>query len=930
MQRAWNAGWYYRPGPAEPVFLSEEWAGPDAVAGAAKTTDRGMTTTTGAAMAAGAATQDSPVGLPAAGWIPVHLPHDMIGAPLNSFDERTFARKGCYAKLLTMEQLARAWSDVDEASPDKKENLGQEAAPSEKDGAQPGAVPVPTPDKEDDFSPSSAHRSGAPAIFLRFEGVSVSCRVWVNGRLAGSHTGPYTPFEVRIDPHLKLEPEAPPSDRPAVPGAQPSARHNVRPAWILVEVDSSEDAGAPPFGGVVDYLVFGGIYRGVSLEVHTGAWVGTVWCAPRPLGDMLEGQWIAEVKVQIEAAEQLPPQAKIRAQLFSGNDLIIEESAPVESPAGHAATKAKEVLLSLAVNKPRLWDIDDPFLYRLEVALLDESGRAVDMQEIRTAFRTAEFGPSGFYLNHRRVFLRGLNRHQEYPYAGYAMGPDAQRRDAEMLKQELGCIIVRTSHYPQSPYFLDACDELGLLVFEELPGWQHVGDASWQEHALRDLRDMILRDRNHPSIVLWGVRVNESQDNHDFYTRTNALARELDPFRPTAGVRYIAHSELLEDVYTFNDFIYDGEGTPFISEPAKVLPKHHKKAPYLITEHTGHMFPTKSFDQEERLVAHSLRHAHILDTAMGNPRIAGCIGWCAFDYHTHKDFGSGDRICYHGVADMFRIPKYAGFLYASQVSPSERLVLEPASHFAKGERDAARMLPVYVFTNCDAIDVYRGASLVGRFFPDKTHFANLPHPPVVIDDLIGKRIEAEGWPGRDAALFCKLASKAMAAGASRLSLMEKLQMGLFMHRRKLSMRQIEELVIRYGMGWGSADESIRLVGILNGKEVAERTFGADSTAQGLVAEADSNQLCAVSEEEWSSTRIVVRAVDQYGNTTPFVFEPFSIETEGPISLTGPSLRALAGGASAFWVAAGGLKGHARIIVSSPRFESPALVELEIV
>jgi len=140
MQRAWNAGWYYRPGPAEPVFLSEEWAGPDAGAGAAKTTNTGMMTTTGAAkatnmgmiattgatmtigtaMAAGAATQDSPVGLLAAGWIPVHLPHDMIGAPLNSFDERTFARKGCYAKLLTMEQLARAWSDVDEASPDKK------------------------------------------------------------------------------------------------------------------------------------------------------------------------------------------------------------------------------------------------------------------------------------------------------------------------------------------------------------------------------------------------------------------------------------------------------------------------------------------------------------------------------------------------------------------------------------------------------------------------------------------------------------------------------------------------------------------------------------------------------------------------------------------------------------------------------------------
>ena len=847
MKQAWNADWYYRPGPVEQAFLSEEWAGPQ---------------------------EDGA----ASGWTPVHLPHDMIGAPLNSFDERTFARKGCYAKLLTTTR-------------------------------------------------------GQTPIFLRFEGVSVSCRVWVNGQFAGSHTGAYTPFEVRIDPHLKLEPGAPSSGQPAMSGAQPSAQHNVRPAWILVEVDSSEDAAVPPFGAVVDYLVFGGIYRGVSLEVHTGAWIGTVWCAPRPLGDTLEGQWTADVKVQIEAAEHLPPRARIRAQLFSGNDLIIEESAPVEppeSPAGNAAAKAKEILLSLVVNKPRLWDIDNPYLYRLEVALLDEAGLTVDMQEIRTAFRTAEFGSSGFYLNHRRIFLRGLNRHQEYPYAGYAMGPDAQRRDAEMLKHEFGCIIVRTSHYPQSPHFLDACDELGLLVFEELPGWQHVGDASWQDHALRDLRDMMLRDRNHPSIVLWGVRINESQDNHDFYARTNALARELDPFRPTAGVRYIAHSELLEDVYTFNDFIYDGDGTPFISEPAKVLPKHHKKAPYLITEHTGHMFPTKSFDQEERLVAHALRHAHILDTAMGNPRIAGCIGWCAFDYHTHKDFGSGDRICYHGVADMFRIPKYAGFLYASQVAPSERLVLEPASHFAKGERDAARMLPVYVFTNCDAIDVYRGTLLVGRFFPDKTHFANLPHPPVVIDDLIGKRIEAEGWPGRDAALFRKLAGKAMAGGASRLSAAEKLQVALFMHRRKLSMRQIEELVIRYGMGWGSADESIRLVGILNGKEVAERTFGADSAAQSLVAEADSNQLTSAGEEEWSSTRIVVRAVDQYWNTASFVFEPFSIEIEGPVRLIGPSFRALTGGASAFWVAAAGLKGHARIIVSSPRFENPALVELEIV
>src|SRR5690606_33466395 len=170
-------------------------------------------------------------------------------------------------------------------------------------------------------------------------------------------------------------------------------------------------------------------------------------------------------------------------------------------------------------------------------------------------FRSVAFTTEGFRLNGKPLKLRGLNRHQSFPYSGYALGRAAQERDAEILKRELHVNIVRTSHYPQSTWFLDHCDRIGLLVFEEIPGWQHIGGAAWKAEAVENVRRMITRDWNHPSIIIWGVRINESQDDHDFYVDTNRVAHELDKTRQTGGVRFITDSELLEDVYTMNDFI---------------------------------------------------------------------------------------------------------------------------------------------------------------------------------------------------------------------------------------------------------------------------------------------------------------------------------------------------------------------------------------
>jgi beta-galactosidase len=214
------------------------------------------------------------------------------------------------------------------------------------------------------------------------------------------------------------------------------------------------------------------------------------------------------------------------------------------------------------------------------------------------------------------------------------------------------------------------------------------------------------------------VRVNESRDDHDFYTRTNATARALDDSRPTGGIRYNYESELLEDVFTMNDF------------RIPLRPPNHPL--YLNTEFIGHTYPTKRNDNVERITEHTLRHARVHNQLGSDPRYAGGIGWCAFDYNTHANFCSGDRVCYHGVSDIFRIPKPAAGFYRSQCDPAEEVILEPAFYWARGDRNESFDLAV-VCSNCDHLKIYMADQLVAEVDPDRQNFPNLPHPPFVTD-----------------------------------------------------------------------------------------------------------------------------------------------------------------------------------------------------
>ena len=447
---------------------------------------------------------------------------------------------------------------------------------------------------------------------------------------------------------------------------------------------------------MIDYLTYGGLYREAWLDVRPENHIEDLFVYAPDDG-------IVHCRVKT---------SETRGSL----------EVRIVSPEGETVGMytGKERCFDIPVENAKLWDIDNPNIYSCKAVLTDGE---TDEKTESFGFRRAEFKPDGFYLNGKKLFLRGLNRHQCYPYIGYAAPERLQRQDAYILKHELGCTAVRTSHYPQSQYFIDECDREGLLVFTEIPGWQHIGDLSWQDQAVDNVREMIEQYRNHPSIVLWGVRINESQDNDAFYRRTNRLARELDPSRQTGGVRYITKSSLLEDVYTFNDFSHNGENGGVLKKN-DVTPDMSKG--FLISEHSGHMFPTKAFDPWLKRQQQAIRHATVLNDAMADNEHAGCFGWCMFDYATHRDFGSGDRICYHGVTDAFRNPKTAAALYASQ--GDESAVLEIGSPMAIGDYSATEVGTVYLFTNADKVLVYRDGVLDREV--SETPFKALPHGPM--------------------------------------------------------------------------------------------------------------------------------------------------------------------------------------------------------
>ena len=701
-------------------------------------------------------------------------------------------------------------------------------------------------------------------VLLTFGAVAHDATVFCNGRRMFHHGCGYTAFTVDLTAALRL------------------GQKNV----VAVRCDSREDLNIPPFGGQLDGLTYGGIYRAVSLDIKEPAYLRDIFIEAKAEGDF---------------------------RIYSstvGETVGCTLQAEIRSPSGSRALYQGELSLPIVgtLNGVHPWSLEHPSLYTLTVRLIRPGtnglpDRVLDERSTRFGFRTLQFVAGGLYLNGQRVELRGLNRHQSYAYQGYAMPDSIQRLDAQLLKKELGCNAVRTSHCPPSPAFLDACDELGILVFTEMPGWQHLGDDTWKAQALQNCREMVCQYRNHPSIFLWGVRVSGSADDEAFYKRTNETVRRLDPTRPTAGARSSRKSQLLEDVYAYNDYSYRGRG-PGCEARGNVTPDTRKG--YLISEFGGQQFPTKAFDDEPHRLAQALRYAAVLNDSIAQQGVAGSFGWCMTDYNTHREFGGGDRISYHGVMDLFRNPKLSAAVYASQKTPRapSDIVLEVSSGMALGDLPGGIPVACWVFTNAESVRLYRDNDFVAEFAPDRRgRFAALPHPPIEIQDFVGSLLEK--YEGLDRAAAPQVAAilNEMRRDAMELSPLSRARMLSL----RLSAQELLRMYYKYIGVLGSPTSVYRFEAVWHGRAV--KTVIREPV-QSVRLECTVHNAILTDGPTWDCAAVSLRAIDQNGNLLPYCSEAVQLSVEGPVEILGPSVVPLRGGMAGTYLATTGEAGRA--------------------
>ncbi len=703
-------------------------------------------------------------------------------------------------------------------------------------------------------------------LLLTFDGVAHVSKVYLNGSLIGEHNCGYTAFTLDITSHVS----------------------DTLTNELVVIVDSRENVNVPPFGFVIDYLTYGGIYRDVYLDVKSKSYIEDAFVHTKENRDI-----ISEISL-VNAGSDMSVNYYLKKVGEPDYELIMTAGT-------------EQLPTTITIDNPCIWDVEDPNLYVLKVDLVDAHNCILDTKEIRFGFRTIEFLRDGFYLNGRKLKLRGLNRHQSYPYVGYAMPESMQKLDADILKNELGLNSVRTSHYPQSHYFLDRCDEIGLLVFTEIPGWQYIGDKSWQDQAVINVEDMVKQYRNHTSIILWGVRINESADNDEFYSRTNKAAHELDVTRSTGGVRCYKNSSLLEDVYTYNDFSHDGKAKG--CEPKSQVTSNNDK-PYLISEYNGHMFPCKTFDNESKRLEHALRHVRVLDEVAKQSDIAGSFGWCMFDYNTHKDFGSGDKICYHGVMDMFRNPKLASAAYSIQ--QDKKTVLEISSTMDIGEQPASIRGDVYIFTNADSVRMYKDGIFLKEYDVKNSSFSHIKRGPIRVDDYIGNMlVNGEKMSVKKSEAVKEILNETAIVGLNNLSKKTLFKGALISLKYGMKMSDAVGLYDKYVGNWGGKAVTYTFEGITNGKVVATKKI---TSMRSVMVYAKADHTTLIEKNTYDVALVRIKATNEDGNVLPFCNDVAELNTEGPIELIGPKNIAFQGGMFGTYIRTTGVSGKAKLKV----------------
>ena len=683
-------------------------------------------------------------------------------------------------------------------------------------------------------------------VLLQFDGFMFKAKIYLNKKYLGEFISGYIKIKLDITEYVRQKDNE-----------------------LIVVLDSHEDKDYPPYGYAVDYLTYSGIYREVSLLIHNKSYIDNIYVHADHKGNL---------KIDYDV---------IGDEFEPSFTLLNKEGKEIKSFSEKETT----------INNVVPWNLSNPYLYTLKIKYNNEEYLS------KVGFRSVIFKKDGFYLNDKKLKLIGLNRHQGYPYMGYAASKSLQEEDADLLKHKIGANVVRTSHYPQSEHFLNRCDEIGLLVINEIPGWQFVGTSNtWRNQYYENVRQMVLMQRNHPSLIAHGVRIDESKDDHELYKRGNEIAHEYDKYRQTLGVRNFKGSELLEDIYAYNDFSGDRLEHGLIS-PKDVI----KGKPYLVTEYMGHMDPVKPTSDIVLQKEVALRHARVINDNLSYPSMAGAIGWCFVDYHTHADFGSGDHICPHGVFDMYRNPKYSSFIYASQ--QDNKPFLEVLSNMKPGDFKEAIYEKIYVATNCDYVMLFKNDELVGTFYPKKKEFPYLKHPPIILDDIVGLTLNNRRFSKKDNITMAKLLSESGIDGFNHMKKSSYIKLAWLTLKYHAKYQEIVDLWNEHISAWGGLAKTYKFVGYKNDTEVIVKELGPSKKN---VLEVSVTKDTLINEETYDTTRVIVRHLDEHGMLSNYSNRVIEIETSGPIQIYGPSHQALLGGQISIFVRSLNKKGDAKI------------------
>ena len=537
-------------------------------------------------------------------------------------------------------------------------------------------------------------------LWLEFEGAMHLADVWVNGQHLIQHSGGYTPFVVDVTGML----------------------HADRGNEILVRLDNRNNPLIPPGKPLetLDFCYYGGLYRDVNLIVKHPVHITHSIMANEVAGGGIfvtypyVSKQEAEIKVKTQVSNKVGTQRHltIRHTLYewSKKKGRGKKVALVESPLVLAAGTTQHHTQQFTVNNPKLWYPDSPALYVLRTEVMD--GRKVtDCEDTRIGIRRIEMTrEKGFVINDKPLKLEGSNRHQEYPYVGNAISDQAQYRDMYQIRDN-GFNTVRLGHYPQDPSVLEACDELGLLVIEPIPGWQFFNKAQgFVDHTYKDIRDLIRRDRNHPSVIMWETTLNESWPPKSWKDQAVRIAHEEFPG---------------DQCYTSGDtYGYDGFDVCYNDWKEGYNRPNTTSKPGFIREYYdyefgGHYSTTRVTrgDGDYALMqnAWNAQWSHNRYRAYYPWTIGGAV-WSMYDYNR----GCCDNICYSGLADLFRLPKFGLLYFRTQMkegtfTPAGPMTYEVFinSHWLEGSSDTLQ-----VYGNVDEVKLQLNGRVIARQYPD--------------------------------------------------------------------------------------------------------------------------------------------------------------------------------------------------------------------